>query len=53
MLHVRLVIEQIEEQRVDELLVRPGCLPHAARPEQEEALPGRLEQSWIHEAFLL
>ena len=47
-LRVRLVIEQVEEQRIGELVVRPGRLAHAARPEQEEALlRGRLEQSRI------
>ena len=36
-LRVRLVIEQVEKQRIGELVVRPGRLGHAARPEQEEA----------------
>jgi len=39
-LRVRVVIEQIEEQRVGKLFVHPSGLAYAARPKQEEALPG-------------
>ena len=36
---VDLVIEQVEEQGPAKLFVKPCCLAHSTRPEQEETLP--------------